>query len=307
MSEDVPTGQAGESVRGLVLRVIGPRVVAGTGIVVGSTALTAEHVDAAGDSHPVQVRPPEGQDDASQPAGGDTLVDGSVTTVESVTVSSQATGESVSSSLETTIRPETDGGTGTDSAPTKTTDQGQDGETGSGEETGPDGGAQDSGSGGWPGPQGNEILVEFVQHIVVHDLPNGQFLVESVITIVVHQDGQRQVFEDHQQKVVTKEQADSDLVIQQDGDVVIRLDSDGNVTVDIDGELTVTEQPGDPFDAIPDGAVVVIQDQQLTVVDEHEIEDPDVAGHFDQTANAVDDPDDGEADIFVVDQSQTKT
>ncbi|MQA12522.1 MAG: hypothetical protein GEU98_29175 [Pseudonocardiaceae bacterium] len=342
MSEDLPTGQAGESARGLVLRVISPRVIAGAGIAVGSTMLTAEYVDAAGESHPVEVRPAAHPDGESQQTGDGAAAEGEVVGSESVTVSSQTTGQSVSSTLETTIGPGGDGAssaitstetTSTDTTSTETTDQGQ--ESGAGSDGAPgssgdpgDSDAGDSGDGdsgpsgehgehgpgadGGPGPLGDDILVEFVQHIVVHDLPNGQYLVESVITIVVHRDGQREVFEDRQQKTVTKEHADTDLVIQQDADVVIRLDDEGNVTVAIDGELTVTEQPGDPNDNIPEDAVVVIQEQELTVIDEDDgilddVEDADVYGNFEQTASAVDDPGDGEEDVFVINQSQTKT
>jgi hypothetical protein len=301
--------------------VISPTVVTGAGIAIATSALTAEYVNAAGESQPVDVRQPEHREaDAGEhgSAFDDSASDGGGT--ESASVTSHTVGQNVSSTLETTFGPGHGGSAGPD-------DGGPD--DGGSDEGGPDdggagdGGAGDSGPDGEPGnilqsqqgggdaPLGDDVLVDFDQHIVVHELPDGQFSVESVITITVHHDGHTQTFTEHDEQIVTKEHADTDLVIRQDGDVVVHLDEHGGVTVETDGDLTVTEQPGDPHDTVPEGAVVVIQDQDLTVVDaddgiDDNTEDPHVYGHFEQSADATDDPGDGQADVFVVDQNQSK-
>lgn len=155
-----------------------------------------------------------------------------------------------------------------------------------------------------------DVRVESDQHIVVHDLPDGQLRVESAVRVVVHQGGAQQVVERYDEQIVGKEYRDTDLLVEQDGAVHLQLDEHGDVTADLTGAVNVTEQPADPTDAVPDGGVVVIQDHDLVITDfddgtAADMLDPAVFGDFEQSAWAVDDVGDGEADIFSIAQDQT--
>lgn len=162
-----------------------------------------------------------------------------------------------------------------------------------------------------PFPEPADIQVELDQHIVIHELPDGRLHTESVIKVVVQQDGERQVVERHDEQVVTRQDGATDLVIEQDDAVRVRLDDEGAVDVDLVGGMRVSEQPGDPADAFPGGGVVVVQDQDLVVTDVDdgvfdEVEDPDVFADFEQSATASGNPRDDEVDPISVSQDQAR-
>lgn len=164
-----------------------------------------------------------------------------------------------------------------------------------------------------PGPPPPaDLRVGMTQHVVVHDLPDGRLLTESVIKVVVEQDGERHVVQHHDEMVVSKQHSDTDLVIQQADAVHVRLGDDGELSVDLAGSMTVVEQPANPVDLHPDAGVLLVQEQDLVVTDVDDgfadhTEDPDVFGDFEQSARVVDDARDGERDIFGIHQDQART
>lgn len=161
----------------------------------------------------------------------------------------------------------------------------------------------------FPGPA--DIDVELDQHIVIHELPDGRLHTESTIRVVLAQDGERQVVERHDEQVFTKHDDATDLVIEQDDMVRVRLDDEGGADIDLGGGMWVGEQPADPFDAVPGGGVVVVQDQDLVVTDVDDgvfddIEDPDVVADFAQSATTTGDPRDDALDPISISQDQDR-
>lgn len=162
-----------------------------------------------------------------------------------------------------------------------------------------------------PFPEPADIQVELDQHIVIHELPDGRLHTESMIKVVVQQDGERQVVEHRDEQVFTKQDPATDLVIEQDDAVRVRLDDEGAVEVDMAGGMRVSEQPGDPADVFPDGGVVVVQDQDLVVTDVDDgvfddVEDADVFADFEQSAKARGSPHDEDVDPVSVSQDQAR-
>lgn len=160
-------------------------------------------------------------------------------------------------------------------------------------------------------PEPAAVEVELDQHIVIHELPDGRLHTESMIRVVVQHDGEQQVVERHDERVFTKQDSTTDLVIEQDDMVRVRLDDEGAVDVDLGGGMRVGEQPADPFDAFPGGGVVVVQDQDLVVTDVDDgvfddLEDPDVLADFEQSAQAAGDPHDDAVDPVSVSQDQAR-